>query len=344
MLEKVRSLGFLDIVSWCPHGRAFTVHDPKSFVTAVMPIFFRQTKLSSFQRQLNLYGFCRITTGRGKGSYYHEYFLRGKPLCSHHMVRIKVKGTGVRTASSPETEPDLFSMPSVLPDEFMGGVYDRIRPNYPLRRNWEFVPKSTLFTNRSPSNGGNAFFSDSRRRMMHSEQPGIKDRSDMTTSYNTTTTTTTRENAMQKNMALLFETVIPDFDIMPFVDLEQQQQVIFSALTPFNVRHTLSTIEEELEDDYGKWSSSILSEELPLIEICNNNEENNKSRRDDDEKSDCFLINNCDTISKGEICWNQLDHFQEALVVEPFVIDDMIDDLDDKFGIFLENICQLDGR
>jgi HSF-type DNA-binding len=74
---------------------------------------FRQTKFASFQRQLNLYGFRRITQGRDKGGYYHELFLRGRTLLALKMQRTKVKGTGARKASSPETEPDFYTMPFV---------------------------------------------------------------------------------------------------------------------------------------------------------------------------------------------------------------------------------------
>ena len=103
-----------DIISWQPHGRCFVLHKPKDFLDEVMPHHFRQTKLTSFQRQLNLYGFCRLTSGRDKGGYYHELFLRGKPLLCQRMVRMRIKGTRIKAASSPETEPNFYAMPPAL--------------------------------------------------------------------------------------------------------------------------------------------------------------------------------------------------------------------------------------
>jgi hypothetical protein len=67
MLSKAVSEAFDHIVSWHPHGRSFAVHQPKRFVIEVMPLFFKQSKLTSFQRQLNLYGFSRLTTGPDRG-------------------------------------------------------------------------------------------------------------------------------------------------------------------------------------------------------------------------------------------------------------------------------------
>jgi len=56
-----------------PHGRAFHVHLPEKFVVDVMPKYFRHTRLSSFQRQLSLYGFTRLARkGPDRGAYYHE--------------------------------------------------------------------------------------------------------------------------------------------------------------------------------------------------------------------------------------------------------------------------------
>jgi hypothetical protein len=97
-------------VLWLPHGRAFLVRKPKLFTTTIMPRYFRQTKLTSFQRQLNLYGFRRITQGPDGGAYYHELFLRGRPQLCMRMVRQKVKGTGYKQPTDVASEPNFYKM------------------------------------------------------------------------------------------------------------------------------------------------------------------------------------------------------------------------------------------
>lgn len=53
MLESVEEEGYAHIVSWQPHGRCFAVHKPIEFVQLIKK-YFNQSKLASFQRQLNL--------------------------------------------------------------------------------------------------------------------------------------------------------------------------------------------------------------------------------------------------------------------------------------------------
>ena len=114
MLDRAVSEGVQSIVSWKPHGRGFLVHDQDRFVKEIMPILFRQSRFSSFQRQLSLYGFLRLTRkGPDHGVYYHELFIRGLPSLCAHMSRTRVKGYGVRQSSSPTTEPDFYQMPVV---------------------------------------------------------------------------------------------------------------------------------------------------------------------------------------------------------------------------------------
>jgi hypothetical protein len=53
MLESVEEEGYAHIVSWQVHGRCFMVHKPREFVELIQK-YFNQSKLASFQRQLNL--------------------------------------------------------------------------------------------------------------------------------------------------------------------------------------------------------------------------------------------------------------------------------------------------
>ena len=110
MLDKAMAEGHGDIVSWQPHGRCFVVHKPRDFQDIVLPKYFNLRKLSSFQRQLNLYGFQRLTFGRDRGGYYHECFLRHKEFLSFGIKRVQVKGTGVRARSNPDQEPNFWIM------------------------------------------------------------------------------------------------------------------------------------------------------------------------------------------------------------------------------------------
>jgi hypothetical protein len=105
--------GYDQIMTWLPHGRSFAILKHELFISEIMPKYFKQSKIASFQRQLNLYGFRRITGSIDNGSYYHEYFLRGKPFLTRKMVRPKLsKGPSItrRAPSSLGAEPDFYSM------------------------------------------------------------------------------------------------------------------------------------------------------------------------------------------------------------------------------------------
>jgi HSF-type DNA-binding len=110
VLDRVEREGWGHVISWQPHGRCFLIHNPHDFQEHVLPVYFGQSKLTSFQRQLNLYGFCRLTRGTDAGAYYHELFLRGKFFLTKRMLRTKIKGTKFKASSNPEHEPDFYSM------------------------------------------------------------------------------------------------------------------------------------------------------------------------------------------------------------------------------------------
>jgi hypothetical protein len=88
MLQDAEQHDFQDIVSWSSNGGSFKVHKPLEFEDKLMPEYFNlQTKYTSFQRQLNLYGFTRIHQGLNKGSYSHKLFRRQDQIPQSLLVR-----------------------------------------------------------------------------------------------------------------------------------------------------------------------------------------------------------------------------------------------------------------
>lgn len=80
-----------DVISWVAAGRAFCIHKPDKFFKEVVPLYFRQSRLSSFKRQLNLYGFELINSGPSRGGYFHELFVKDRPEACRRMRRVAVK-------------------------------------------------------------------------------------------------------------------------------------------------------------------------------------------------------------------------------------------------------------
>ena len=104
--ELERQEGGAAIASFLPNGKAFAIHKPRDFVKTIAGKQWRMSRFSSFQRQLNLYDFQRITEGHGKGAYYHELFVRDKPMLASMMKRNKIKGVKNSEDTSHDDEED----------------------------------------------------------------------------------------------------------------------------------------------------------------------------------------------------------------------------------------------
>jgi hypothetical protein len=101
MLEDAEKFGFEDVVSWQLDGYGFKVIDKQEFVGKVLPKYFNQASYKSFLRQVNLYGFSRISKSQAKGGhaggcYFHKHFVRGqKQLCAQINRQTAKKSRGM---------------------------------------------------------------------------------------------------------------------------------------------------------------------------------------------------------------------------------------------------------
>jgi hypothetical protein len=84
--------GYEGTVQFLPSGMAFVILDSSRFESCVLKKYFpRMSSFASFQRQLNLYDFERITYGSYYGAYHHRMFHRDFPSLCMIIKRKKVK-------------------------------------------------------------------------------------------------------------------------------------------------------------------------------------------------------------------------------------------------------------
>jgi hypothetical protein len=57
------------VIGWQQNGESFKVFDKKKFEQMIMPVWFPRIKYSSFQRQLRMYGFAKVSVDGGETVY-----------------------------------------------------------------------------------------------------------------------------------------------------------------------------------------------------------------------------------------------------------------------------------
>ncbi|XP_051991411.1 heat shock factor protein 1-like isoform X2 [Xyrauchen texanus] len=89
------------LICWSPNGNSFHVFDQGKFSKEVLPKYFKHNNMTSFVRQLNMYGFRKVVHIEQGGlvkpeqddtEFQHPYFIRGQ---EHLLENIKRKVTTV---------------------------------------------------------------------------------------------------------------------------------------------------------------------------------------------------------------------------------------------------------
>ena len=107
------------IACWLSHGRAFIIRNPKRFESEMLTRAFHHDsplrRYGKFLAHLKYrWGMKQVQSGYCKGSWYHECFLRGKPLLAlREMKLVKLSSLG-KNENCPQHDPEFTALQPLL--------------------------------------------------------------------------------------------------------------------------------------------------------------------------------------------------------------------------------------
>mmetsp|Transcript_4207 Transcript_4207/g.6886 ORF Transcript_4207/g.6886 Transcript_4207/m.6886 type:complete len:354 (-) Transcript_4207:174-1235(-) len=118
-LYEILEVESTDHIAWNDTGSAFYIVNMEVFTEQILMKYFRHQKFPSFQRQLNLYGFRKVTRGPDTGAYAHKCFVRDRPELLDFVRRTQAPASKVKLPA-PEEEAAKEQPPTSQPIQFPG--------------------------------------------------------------------------------------------------------------------------------------------------------------------------------------------------------------------------------
>lgn len=103
-----------DIITWSESGKAFRILNVALFSSEVLPKYFRTSKFSSFQRNLNLYGFSKVRRGPDTDMYAHASFVRGQAETLSLLRKCNSTAARKKLAISAESAVRFIAPPKII--------------------------------------------------------------------------------------------------------------------------------------------------------------------------------------------------------------------------------------
>ncbi|KAK9760109.1 hypothetical protein K7432_016200 [Basidiobolus ranarum] len=130
-LHKILSEpSYCDMIAWEQSGTRFVIKDPISFASTVLPQYYETNKFTSFSRQLNIYGFHRVSDRRRTKQsqdtsaviYAHRHFNRDERNSLHLIQRTsspynyaRIKPSHLQVEKRNSSPSKISTAPSLSP-------------------------------------------------------------------------------------------------------------------------------------------------------------------------------------------------------------------------------------
>uniref|UniRef100_A0A915DAI8 HSF-type DNA-binding domain-containing protein n=1 Tax=Ditylenchus dipsaci TaxID=166011 RepID=A0A915DAI8_9BILA len=146
----VEDPSYYDVIRWDESGYSFHITDPYSFCRNVLPQYFKHNNLNSLIRQLNMYGFRKMTpiertslaraeSDQDHLEFSHAYFVRDHPellLNIKRKVPISKQAHDAVSAGAATTQANQTTTVNV-PVKDLSAVFDELRQLRDRQKNME---------------------------------------------------------------------------------------------------------------------------------------------------------------------------------------------------------------